>query len=512
MTTTKKNSSPEQKTQTTNEAEYIPPDKNEFKFSTDLTPDDSTPVKRGYHGEKYPVTDENVKLLSLFLPSTSLGPDNIWNTPITYIIDLLIRFGVPSDHLRVSLVTLLTMNSAHLGNPLALELIDDSYAGATEIMRICADLTPQQFLLNLSGKITLDILLKESEKFKGRAIIGVDSEVFEKVKEIINLLLKNQNFIHESTFLSPFGNVPLKTEIKGPTACVLMTKNPKKLILNHPSFFKCYLQPSSQPIISVSELSQQDQQKLTYDSALMKRSLGRLQDQQVTIPYSNQIIEHLQNSGISRDKIATFLRMLRVITIINNSPPLTAVEFISKFHEIDPITVSAVSGLPTPSPKELVAKKVDYYICWKLLSGLIQNEEIYVTERQKRIFEVIKKHNEIAVDVLPIIPKPSKIEKLNIIAGADASWDYIDQINVEINSDGGIEVAQPTVYKDLQELKKAGLIEEKKSPGKTKIGYHVTTWEIAETIQLPRPEDIDHPVMKEKIKIVDPLTGTVDEV
>jgi len=517
MTAKKKETSLEQNTKTGEAAEYLPStENNSYLLSNreikNLTVDQSKNAVQLCS----PIDEQPKSLFSyLYLPSAAPDRDNIWKTPMTDITDLLTMSGVPSDQMQISLITLLILSSAHLGNPISLELIDDSYAGADNILRICTGLTPDNFLLNFSRKLIFNDILTEKDRIKGRSIVGFDSIEFEKVKNKINLLLKNQRLIDELTLSSKVGSHPIRIEITGPTSCVLITNNPKKLILTDPSFLRCYLQPSSQSISYVSELSQQDQAKLKVYSNFMKNNLERLQHQKITIPYRDNIIKYLEKTKIARDKVETLLRMLRVITIINNSPPLNGIELLSNYSKSDLTTVATAFGNSIVPPTELTATKVDYYIFWILMSGFIQNEDTYLTENQKRIFEVIKKHNEKGLATLTMNdPNDSKYEKLNLIA-ADNSPAQItqEQIFIEINKNGGDEIkSKDTLYKYIQELLKIGLIGVKKYSGLNKYGYYVTTWEMTDTVKLPHPSEIDHPVMKNKIKIRNPLTGEIDEV
>lgn len=517
MTTKKKETSVARKTQASEAVEYTPPEKKEFVFPENIEIKDLIlGQSKNAMQLNSPIYEQPKAFFSyLCLPSAAPDPDNIWNTPMIDITKLLTRSGIPSDHLKISLITLLTLNSAHLETPVSLELIDDSYAGADNILRICTGLTPNVYLLNFSRKLTFNDLLTEKDKIKGRAIVGYDSVEFEKIKDKINLLLKNQSLIEELTLSSKFGGVPHRIDITGPTSCVLITKNPKKLILTDPSFLRCYLQPSSQSVAYVSELSQEDQANLKVHSNLMQINLERLQHQKVTIPYTDQITQHLVKTKNAHDKVETLLRMLRVITIINNSPPLNAIELLSKISNTHQAVVATAFGNSLSLPKELIATKVDYYIFWILMSGFIQNEEVFLTEQQKRIFEVVKNHNlKGLVSSTMNLPNTSKYEKLNDIAAENSPAQITqEQIFIEINNDGGDEIkSKDTLYKYIQELLKIGLISVKKYSGLNKYGYYVTTWEMNDTIKLPHPSEIDHPVMKEIIKIRNPITGEINEV
>ena len=516
MTTKKKEASVKQKTTTTEAAEYTPPEEKVSVFSINMEIKDLILGQSKNAMQQYTPKDEQIESIrsSLYLSPAARGEDNNWNTPILDIAKLLMRSGVPSDHLRVSLITLLTLLSAHLNNHIELELIDEAYAGADNILRICTSLTPQDFLINLSRKITFETLLAEKDNLKGRAIVGFDSVEFEKVKEKINLLLKNQSLVDESTIQTMRGSLSQRVVIEGPTACVLMTRNSKKLILNDPSFLKCYLQPSSLAIADVSGLSPKERAKLTVDYNNRKANLGRLQHQDVKIPYREQIIQHLEKTKIALGKFETLMRMLSLITIINKYSPIGINEFVSSYGNTDPATVALAYDIPVIPKIELTADKVDYYIFWILMSGFIQNEEVFLTEQQKRIFEVVKNYNLLGLASLTMNnPNDSKYEKLNAIATENSPAQISqEQLLVEINKDGGEEIKSGTLYNNIQILLKSDVIGVKKYSSLNKNGYFVKDLEISDTIRFPHPAEIDHPAMKEIIKIRNPLTGEIDEV
>ncbi|MGA3282612.1 MAG: hypothetical protein ABSD50_16720, partial [Smithella sp.] len=109
--------------------------------------------------------------------------------------------------------------------------------------------------------------------------------------------------------------------------------------------------------------------------------------------------------------------------------------------------------------------------------------------------------------------KASKYEKLEVIKAENSPcWATIDHLLIEINKEGGQEISNATLYKDLHELIKIGFIGEGKYSGINKKGYYITTMEIGDTIELPQPSDIDDQMFSGKIKIVNPLTEEVDEV
>lgn len=470
------------------------------------------PATRNNLIQTYDDIDEKFNLLSssLYFPAAAPDKDDVWVTPVTKITNVLQKSGISDDHMRIALLNLLIMNSAHLGYPCALEIIDDLYAGADKIFHICSELTPKNFMINFSRKMTLDALYEAREDIKGKVIVAIDSIEFEKIKEKLNSFLKNQYFVDE-LHIDGFS---VKKELKGPTGCLVITKNQKNVILADPSFFKFYLQSSSKPAQYVSELPEQERAMLRLNSKLLTKSFERLQYHQVKIPYNDQIINYLQQDRITQSKIETLLRILRIITIINNSPPMDKIEILTTFSKSDAAEISLALGQPDILPKELVATKTDYYIFHKLMSGLLQKEDVYISDLRKRIFNVVKKINLDKLNVTTFNgPDISKYEKLNVIkADNSPCWATMEQILNTLCNDGGPEVSESTLWKNIHEVIKFNFIGEGKISGTSRKGYFIKFMDIDDTIELPHPSNIYDGMNNKKIKIINPFSGEVDEI
>jgi hypothetical protein len=180
------------------------------------------------------------------------------------------------------------------------------------------------------------------------------------------------------------------------------------------------------------------------------------------------------------------------------------------------IVKSALGTVNIPQQK-LVSSKVDYYIFWILMSGLIkkENEDVFLSERQRRIFEVIKAHNTTGFGSTFKDFPMSDYEQLTTIENYSESWASLEVIFEKVNKDGGEKISNTQiVYRELQELKEKKLIKEMKDPGaKNKLGYYVTTFDIQDTVPLPHSSEIEDPALgKAKIRIQNPITGEIDEI
>lgn len=108
-------------------------------------------------------------------------------------------------------------------------------------------------------------------------------------------------------------------------------------------------------------------------------------------------------------------------------------------------------------------------------------------------------------------PNATKFQKLAQIPRTPSAWPDREKIFERVNKDGGEEISSTsTVYNDLQELERKGVIKNAKDPNRRQHGYYVTTWELSDTISLPDPSAIEDPFTgKDPIKVRNPITGKV---
>ena len=462
----------------------------------------------------FAVPDEIFKPMSGYLQSAHADQNNVWSTPMLDVVDKLKRLGIPSDHLKISLITLFSMISASLENPVAVELIDDSESGAEKILEICSDCTPDNYHLCFSGKVTQETLLRQGHNIIGRTIVSFNSDDFLKIKDKLNILLKNQKLETDRTLSDSLKNIYDRVTINGPVSAILITKDQNKMVLDCPSFLSCYVKPSSETIRYIPQPSQQQKALLEMCSKYLSSSFKRLKPQTVLIPYGQELVEKFKEANIPNDKIETLLHFLNIIVIINNSPPINSIEHFSNLYKADTSIIASALGKPLVVSETLNARIVDYHNFWAIMSGAINNGTL-LTERSKRVYTAIKNYNMDAYkNLMWNNNNSSKAEILSSFAAQNSpAWATIEDIHKAVNKDGGREIGnRATLYNEIQELLKNGIIGENKYQGQNKKGYYVTTLEIEDIIRLPHPSEIDHEIMRQKIKIMNPITGKVDEI
>jgi hypothetical protein len=456
---------------------------------------------------------------SYFERAAPVGPEKVWETRFSRICLVLKMLGVPDNHLQTALTTLLVLNSAHLGNPLALELIDNEEKSGGNLLRRCLTLIPETFQVEFAD-ISKDFLILQKKEFKGKVIIASDSPKYKKVAEDLNSLLESQRVKLKHTSGGKYGITTQPILVAGPVGFVSIAQDSESTVLNRPSFLKIHFN-SGQSVVdprmvfNPQAATEEQNNRFKLFLAKFKNGFKRLQFQPVQIPFENVIADHLMQTKNS-PKLEAFLKALRIITIINHSPDELDEERLSKDCGVDmKIVKSALGTVNIQQP--LVASKVDYYIFWRLMSELIknENEDVFLTERQKRIFEVIKAYNAACFGSTFKSFPMSDYEKLTTIENYSDAWASLDKIFEAVNKDGGEKIPNmQTVGRELRELNEKKLITDENIPNsKNKPGYYVTTFENRDTVPLPDPSEIEAPALgKEKIKIRNPITGEIDEI
>lgn len=456
--------------------------------------------------------DEIITSFPLYLPAAK-KTERGWENPFLRISDFLKWEGFSEDPQRIALITLIALNSAHLRNAVAVELFENPSGQAASVLNTCAEMTPESFVKRCS-KLMPDDFLRQKDQWKGISILGTDSTGFEKVKEKLNQFLIDQKLVEETIERTKKRDIATRYELEGPTACAIATQDPRKPILTRPSFLQFYLPEAS--MRSTGEWAVAEEAQMQEERNAIKVSFERLSPLTVNIPFRDQFLALLQAPQLqpALNKIDTFLKMIRVITIINNSPPLTKGEVVGRLSKTDPLTIDAARGLPRRGPLTLTAGKLDYYIFRVLMSGLLRKEGVPLTAKQKSLFQTIKNRNIGRLSTLMTIAS-NKYQMLSVIAGASQTWGTREQIFEDVNRGPGEKIEDTyLLFLELQALAQAGVIREKKIPDLTDTtGYFITRFDVDDIIPLPKPDEVcDSSCGEGKIWVQNPLTAEWEEI
>jgi len=424
------------------------------------------------------------------------------------------------------LITFLVMNSAHLRNPLSLEIIDEKSAGAKNLLTTCMNFVPEDFLI-IYSKNSLDTLIRKKNYLEGKVIIGTDSSGFRRDASSLNSLLEDQRLFEHQTGSSEFEDISKQIQVKGPISCILITTDSGQKVLTYPASLKLILTPD--PQVQKSKFKQMASPKteiasLEFDliSGGVKQSLERMEPFQVEIPYAEYLSDFLFDSKIPHaDQIMeSSLRMISIITILHYRLRVTLGELYATLCGIDPAKIrrymelkSGINApIPTSSQKStLTATKFEYFVFSVLMDGTIQSGEHLLNDRQLRVYEAIKRRNIGRMTDVSFLDCTNDSERLVLIGRSVDCWNDVEQIHGEVNKGGGEFISRSTLNSVFEQLREKGIIDRQKS--KKKYVYAVTTLSVGSYIKLPHPREIDAPVYhKEPIQAFNPLTGEIETI
>jgi hypothetical protein len=450
----------------------------------------------------------------IFLPGSSLTPDGIWISPLCICSDLLRIQGIPSGNLRVAMATLLTCNSAHTGNPLGEEITESGETGAASMLGACLNLTPAKAIIEMP-KFTTETILRERDQIRFRTIIGFDGEGYRKENRLLNLLLELQVLKNQETLDTKYSKVFEEVTVQGPTSLIVINKNPTLPILTNPSFLHLYMNPEASGTDQPLFLEKKFDKEMYF--SWVRASLERLQPHPVMIPFMEQLTRHLVDSKVkySQQKAETLSRMLSVVVLTNNPPPLWKSEVYGRLFGNDVARTFSKNIRPDhPQTEALVATKVDYFLLWSFMDDLWLTGEESLTDRQLRVFNAIKKRNIEHLDE-KVIDTKDPIQLIIYLSKNQESWATIEKIFEYVNRDGSPEeVSMSTLYREIRALtEKQAILTKKDSKEKNRVLFSICTLKVGRNIKLPHPSKIRDGIFdKEPVKVVNPITGKLEVI
>ena len=163
-------------------------------------------------------------LSAVFFDPVRLGPDDPFRSPLCAPADILRQQGMQGKLLQSSLLTVLTMVSARLGQPLALMLIDkDSTAQA--IVSMATPFVPKGSIFECM-ELPSDNLYMAANDLPGKVIVNPDFSGLKKVKTDLEHLVEHGHVQRQEKVSSKFRKGIEALEIKGPVSVVTVSDDP----------------------------------------------------------------------------------------------------------------------------------------------------------------------------------------------------------------------------------------------------------------------------------------------
>ena len=482
------------------------------------------------------------------------SPHNDPSAPISLqllcmICDVLRKKGVPDSHIIPVLLTLITMNSAHFGYPLAICITEDEGSGAVYLVDVCMSLTPAGSRIEVSC-MNQNTLFYGGNIYTGKSIIGPDTAFPKRIIDNLASLIERSSVKNQQPYKTKNSRGIEELQVVGPTAWVTIVKDKDSEILSISCILPIHLtsdkKVKQQNLLSMAKKkSAADQDRLIIDSAYIVKQFERAKSCEVEIPFAEQIANALDPEVPNiKEKIKMIYHMLIIITILNNVPPFNQSEAMAEYLGVDP-SVMAGELLRNKRPEQkflpyntnhqigdganrdqviipgrtvLTATKVEYFVTWLLMDGLISSGDESLTERQLRVFEAILKENLEYVNGSTFTDtKTADEEEIKDTIHNEETvirWPGRDRILEKVNADGNGKITLSTLDIELQRLLgKKFITRQKKQQSKNKYVYGVSVLSADSSIRLPHPSTIIDPEFEGRtIQVVNPVTGKMETI
>lgn len=440
--------------------------------------------------------------------------------PLAETADLLKEHMITGHNLKVALLTLSAILSAKLNKPMAIIISVNDVSAGMKFLKHCMLLAPEEAYKEY-GQLNCEDIFCDALGLNDKTIISLEPSGFKKTWGHLVKMLTMGYTTQDEVIQSKYRKFSHVHRVECFVSVVGIISDIKDKTYNHPAVMKLSLHENEYPLIPSSVLPTNRQTYVHMEVAMarLRETFARLRPVPVDISYIEILLNAIKAAKPSDPEriMQTILKLIAISCIINNPEPVTKEEIFSRIYNIDkrklclPKVSSIINQHPLDDSLRLTATKRDYYYVWLLLDDMIPVKEISLSDRQIKVFEVIKKINFGKLN--NSFSENNVIKQLSQISTSSTYWARREKIFEEFNKNGHEEASQSTIYIELQHLIKEGLIAEDKYPKSTSKGYYVATFEAGKNIKLPHPSEIiDDEFKGEKLQVINPLTGEAETI
>jgi len=449
--------------------------------------------------------------------------DNIFiKDPWTEIANLLKQQMIAGHNLRIAILSMLNIMSAKLNKPMCLMLAaSDPYVGMS-ILKQCMMMAPENAYKEC-GQFKYEELFGDNSSISGKALIGLEPSAFTKTWMHLEKMLTMGATTHTEVIKSKYNTFTHSHRAESLVSVIGVMPDLKDKTYSHPVVLKLPVQVDEYPLSNFSILQDDKTPNVYMEVALarIRETLARLQPMAVDIPYADVLLNAIKaaNPADPERKMEMILKTLAICCIINNPSPVNQDEIIARIYNIDiqklrliKAKASSATNQNQPDvPHVLKATKVDYFYVWLLLDDMLPVKQISLSDRQIKIFEAVKRIN--MGKLGNSFTEQNIVKQLSQISTSSAYWVKRENIFEALNNNGSEDISPSTIYNELQHLIKEGIVAEGKYPKSTQKGFYIITSEAGKNIRLPHPSTIiDSVYQGQKVKVVNPLTGNIEEI
>jgi hypothetical protein len=447
--------------------------------------------------------------------------DGIFRTPLLWVSEYLKKKGVAPINIRAGLLTYLCLNSVKLGFPLSVILTSEDKTIAFRLLLECMKIAPNNSFREVQG-LKVEELYKDREFYKNKVLICHDISTIKKALPDILRLITEGYSEHQAHSMSKFGGGMQKFIAQHPKALIGIEKTNGAQLINHPSIIKvpvdinCCHDEIASSIFSNSTTNISNTERRTVATIF-----ERLGNRKVSIPYPDQIVRAIapQKPKNFYDKLRLIKKVISLCTIVNDPPQLTSIEFFAKYIGVRSEEIYQTMGkegirsAQLPSAINIIeANKVDYYISAMLLDGVIGITSDSFTDAQIKIFKAVKLINFHKLKGAAI-NQNNELKKLSMLPRFPAYWAYMHELLKILNKPNRFTMPVPFIEKTLAQLKQHKMLGIKKGESTKGNGFFILVPKINSYIKMPAlPDIIDPNDQGQVIKVLNPLTGSVEEL
>jgi hypothetical protein len=457
-------------------------------------------------------------LSGLFFNMPAGRPDGVFEPLICGVAEQLVATGLSQQTMKEAFLIYMAIISARLGHPLSVLLLPDDPMVAVSLLDRVKNLAPADSFIEFQKVKPEQLFIKGGEPYRNKCIVSSDPDGFSKVMPYFEIMLTRGSVVRQELFNRKYDLSLEEFRAEWPVSFVGIAP-PKKMGQEwHPSIIRLPIKSSVgiPPIggdVFTSPAAALPIQKV-------RKTFERLKSRPVTVPFVDQLHASLIDSGSSYIdlKMDLLIKLISLCAIVNNPEPVTIEELGSYVYGTDVQSVRqflSQTGRISPSDGvnvgsgAITADRKDLYLARLLLDGLISSDNTYMTERQQRLYNVVKTVNlgKLKLTVDPV-DKDNETVSLARIAKSPSCWVDINNIFEFVNNDSDSIIAMGTIYKDLIELLKNGILGRSKPPKRNQYGYFVMRLNLDQSLSLPEPSSIKIPgTEQEAIDIINPLTA-----
>ena len=475
---------------------------------------------------KQPVTIREGPLLTaqdlscLFFHSPTSRPDGVFEPLLCEVIEQLKMQGVPPENLKQALMLVLGAVSAPLGYPLAMLLVADEPLTAARLVESSTSTVPAGWTIKFDTLSPSQLFINGGEAYRDKCIVCQDPEGLVKVARDLDLMLTRGYAVRQEILNKKYAMSLEEFRADCFPSFIGIESHRKRDMWKHPSIVKI---PVTEGLWGYATPQPSDGHSVGLFR--IRKCFKRLRPRPVVVPFNDVIERTLAESGVSHADILqeVVMKIIALVAIINQPPPVTMHEIGSYIYEIDESRVmkwlensgehsAKVDVASYDNQAPITATKIDYHIAKILLESFVRVSQASLTERQMKIFQTIKMLNWGKFQN-STIPNATDIKKIATLPKSSMYWPDREKIYEVMNHSGGEVISLTTINSELIELCKIGIIGREKAPKQRYYGYFVMTVDVDNAFTLPPVSEIVDPVYQGKeVNVVNPITGQIEKI